>query len=73
MADQQTSALEALRADARRLDLAERDAHAVLLRAIHEHPPTREAYERWQRARERHQAAAARLDVFEAASRARKR
>lgn len=64
--------LDELRHDVRRLDLAERSAYGALLDAIQAHPPTRDAFEKWQRVRERHQAAAARLDVLEAARRARR-
>lgn len=62
-----------LRHYVRRLDLAERRACADLLREIEAHPPTRAAYAAWQRARERYTAAAARLDVLEAARAARGR
>lgn len=65
--------LDELRHDARRLDLAERRACAEFLEAVQRHPETRAAYERWQRARERHTEAAARLDVLEAHRQARKR
>jgi hypothetical protein len=65
-------ALEALRAEVRRLDLAERDAYATLAAEINAHPPTRRAHEQWRRARERQTAAAARLDVLEAHARGRR-
>lgn len=64
--------LAALRSDVRRLDLAQRDAYAVLLAEIQAHPPTAEAHRKWTQARDRYEREATRLDVLEAATRARK-
>lgn len=47
------AAIEVVRADCRRLDLAERDAAAVFLDAVRAHPPARAAHEKWMQARER--------------------
>ena len=59
--------------DVVRLDWAERDAYGSLLAAIQEHDSTREAYARWQHARERRLVAEARLDVLDVARRAARR
>lgn len=61
------AAIEVVRADARRLDLAERDAAAAFLDAVQACPPAREAHARWMTARARFNAAQARLDALLAA------
>ena len=63
----QPPGLPELEHDVRRLDLAARIACSSLLEAIRRHPDTSEAFERWERAKERHAAAQARLDVLKAA------
>lgn len=68
----QPPGLDELRHDVRRLDLAVRNACSALLTAIQSHPDTLAAYQAWERARERHGAAQARLDVFEEAIRAKR-
>lgn len=65
-----TPGIAELEHDVVRLDWAERDAYGSLLAAIQEHDSTREAYARWQHARERRLVAEARLDVLSVARRA---
>lgn len=65
----QPPGLDELRHDVRRLDLAVRSACRGLMEAIEAHPETRAAYQRWERAKQRHAEAEARLDVVEMARR----
>lgn len=65
--------IDELKHDVRRLDLAERHACQTLLQSIQSHPDTLQAYQAWEKARERYTAAQARLDVVQTAAQARRR